>query len=151
MGEVWKARDTRLDRIVAVKTLPEHLSADPQLRARLDREARAISSLNHPHICILYDVGHQDGIDFLVLEYLEGRTLADRIATGPLPLSEAMSIAIEMADALDKAHRAGIVHRDLKPANIILTRAGTKVLDFGLARTAVTPTPLAGHSAHAQA
>jgi serine/threonine protein kinase/Tol biopolymer transport system component len=150
MGEVWKARDTRLDRIVAVKVLPEQLSADLQLRARLDREARAISSLNHPHICALYDVGHQDGIDFLVLEYLEGRTLADRIATGPLPLREAISIAIQTADALDKAHRAGIVHRDLKPANIFLTRAGTKLLDFGLARTAVTRTLIAGHSAHAQ-
>src|SRR5207247_4863158 len=146
MGEVWKARDTRLDRIVAVKVLPEQLAADPQLRARLDREARAISSLNHPHICTLYDVGHQEGIDFLVLEYLEGRTLADRIATGPLPLSEAMSIATQPADALDKAHRAGIVHRDLKPANIFLTKAGTKLLDFGLARTAVPP--IAGHSTH---
>jgi eukaryotic-like serine/threonine-protein kinase len=143
MGEVYRARDTRLDRTVAIKVLPEALAAEPQLRERFDREARAISSLNHPHICALYDVGHQEGVDFLVLEYLEGRTLAERLAGGggdahgsALPPQEALKIAIEICDALDKAHRSGIVHRDLKPANVMLTKAGAKLLDFGLARSA---------------
>ena len=104
MGEVYKARDTRLDRIVAIKVLPEHLSSKPHLRERFDREARAVSSLSHPHICPLFDVGHQDGIDFLVMEYLEGETLAHRLLKGPLPLDQALRYAIQMADALDKAH-----------------------------------------------
>ena len=117
MGEVYRARDTRLDRTVAIKVLAAALAADPQLRDRFDREARAISSLNHPHICTLFDVGHQDGVDFLVLEYLEGETLAERLARAAAPLAphEALTIAIDICDALDKAHRSGIVHRDLKP------------------------------------
>ena len=135
MGEVYRARDTRLDRTVAIKVLPEALAADPQLRERFDREARAISSLNHPHICALYDVGHQEGVDFLVLEYLEGQSLAERLPAGPVPVLEALKIAVDICDALDKAHRSGIVHRDLKPANVMLTRAGAKLLDFGLARS----------------
>src|SRR5262245_7281506 len=131
MGEVYKARDTRLDRIVAIKILP---SADPALKARFDREAKAIAALTHPHICTLHDVGHQDGTDYLVMEYLEGQTLADRLERGPLNPDTAQKIAIEIADALDKAHHAGITHRDLKPANIMLTRTGAKLLDFGLAK-----------------
>jgi len=130
-GEVYKARDTRLDRTVAVKILP---SADPELTARFDREAKAIAALTHPHICTLYDVGRQDGTDYLVMEYLEGQTLADRLERGPLELDNAQKIAIEIADALDKAHQAGITHRDLKPANIMLTKTGAKLLDFGLAK-----------------
>ena len=135
MGEVYKARDTRLDRTVAIKILPEALAADPQFRERFDREARAISQLDHPHICALYDVGEQDGTAYLVMQYLEGETLADRLAKGALPLDQALRIAIEIAVALDKAHRAGIVHRDLKPGNIMLTKAGAKLLDFGLAKS----------------
>lgn len=134
MGEVYSARDTRLDREVAIKVLPSHLSSDPALRERFDREARAISKLNHPHVCTLYDVGHQDGIDFIVMEYLEGETLADALMRGPLPLRQVYRYAREIADALDKAHRLGIVHRDLKPGNIMLTKSGAKVLDFGLAK-----------------
>src|SRR5215510_799917 len=137
MGEVYKARDTRLDRAVAVKVLPSHVSSDPALRERFEREARTIGALNHPHICTLYDVGHQDGINFLVLEHLEGQTLAERLAKGALPIDQALQIAIQIADALDKAHRAGIIHRDLKPGNIMLTKSGAKLLDFGLAK--VTP------------
>jgi serine/threonine protein kinase len=135
MGEVYKARDTRLDRIVAIKVLPAHVAADPDVRQRFEREARAVAALNHPHICSLYDVGSQDGTDFLVMEYVEGETLADRLAKGALPLDQALRYGIEIADALDKAHRAGIVHRDLKPGNVMLTKAGTKLLDFGLAKT----------------
>jgi serine/threonine protein kinase/Tol biopolymer transport system component len=134
MGEVYRARDTRLDRTVAVKILAQHLSSTSERRQRFDREARAISSLSHPHICSLYDVGQQDGIDYLVMEYIEGESLAERLEKGPLPLNQALSYAIQVADALDKAHRAGIVHRDLKPANIMLTRSGAKLLDFGLAK-----------------
>jgi len=134
MGEVYRARDTRLDRTVAVKILPQAVSSSPERRQRFDREARAISSLSHPYICALYDVGQKDGIDFLVMEYIEGESLADRLKRGPLPLNQAMSYGIQVADALDKAHRAGIVHRDLKPANIMLTRSGAKLLDFGLAK-----------------
>jgi Tol biopolymer transport system component/tRNA A-37 threonylcarbamoyl transferase component Bud32 len=135
MGEVYKARDTRLDRTVAIKVLPAHLAANEQLRQRLEREARAVSSLSHPHICVLHDVGHQDGIDFLVMEFLEGETLAGRIARGALPLEQILTIATEIADALDKAHRQGVVHRDLKPGNVMLTKAGAKLMDFGLAKT----------------
>ena len=134
MGEVYRARDTRLDRIVAVKILPDHLSDRAELRERFEREARTIASLNHPHICTLYDIGHQDGTDFLVMEYLEGETLAERLKKGPLPLDQVLQYAVEIADALDKAHRKGITHRDLKPGNIMLTKSGTKLLDFGLAK-----------------
>ncbi len=134
MGEVYKARDTRLDRTVAIKVLPEHVASDPELKQRFEREAKTISSLNHPHICTLYDVGNQDGIDFLVMEHLEGETLAQRLTKGALPLDQALKTAIEIADALDKAHRQGIVHRDLKPGNIMLTTTGAKLLDFGLAK-----------------
>src|SRR6267378_562073 len=134
MGEVYKARDARLDRIVAIKVLPTHLSDRAELRERFEREAKTIASLNHPHICTLYDTGHQDIIDFLVMEYLEGETLAQRLQKGPLPLELVLQYAIEIADALDKAHRKGVTHRDLKPGNIMLTKAGTKLLDFGLAK-----------------
>jgi eukaryotic-like serine/threonine-protein kinase len=142
MGEVYLARDTRLDRTVAIKVLAEHRVTDPQMRVRFEREARAVAALSHPHICHLNDVGHHDGADFLVMEYLEGETLAARLARGALPLDEALRYAIEIADALSEAHRHGIVHRDLKPANIIVTKAGVKLLDFGLAKlqqTAVGP------------
>jgi eukaryotic-like serine/threonine-protein kinase len=135
MGEVYKARDTRLDRTVAVKILPDALAADPQFRERFDREARAISHLTHPNICTLYDVGEHDGTAFLVMELLEGQTLAERLETGALPPTQALTVAIEIASALAAAHRAGIVHRDLKPGNVILTKAGAKLLDFGLAKT----------------
>src|SRR5256884_470085 len=137
MGEVYRARDTRLGRIVAVKILPSHLSDNSTLRQRFEQEAKAISSLNHPHICILHDVGHQDGTDFLVMEYLEGETLAKLLEKGPLPLAQVLKYGVEIADALDKAHRTGIVHRDLKPGNIMLTKSGAKLLDFGLAKAAV--------------
>jgi Tol biopolymer transport system component len=134
MGEVYRARDTRLGRDVAIKVLPAHLSSDPDLKLRMEREARAISSLNHPHICTLHDIGSQDGVNFLVMEHLDGETLADRLLKGPIPLDEALKIAIEIAGALDKAHGRGIVHRDLKPANIMLTKNGPKLMDFGLAK-----------------
>jgi TolB-like protein/predicted Ser/Thr protein kinase len=134
MGEVYAARDTRLDRDVAIKVLAAHLSSNANLRERFDREARAISKLNHPHVCTLFDVGHQDGIDYIVMEYLEGETLADALMRGPLPLRQVLRYGREIADALDKAHRLGIVHRDLKPGNIMLTKSGAKVLDFGLAK-----------------
>lgn len=140
MGEVYRARDTRLGRDVAVKILPEHLASTPEVRQRFEREARAVSSLNHPHICTLHDVGHQDGTDFLVMEYLEGETLAKRLERGPLATPELLRIAIEIADALEKAHRQGVIHRDLKPGNIMLTKAGAKLLDFGLAKSSVAPT-----------
>jgi len=134
MGEVYRARDARLDREVAIKVLPSHLSQNPDLRARFEREARAISGVQHPNICVLYDVGHQDGVDFLVMEYLDGETLSARIKKGPLPLDEVLKIAIAVAAALGTAHRKGIVHRDLKPGNIMLTASGAKLLDFGLAK-----------------
>ena len=140
MGEVYRAKDTRLDRTVAIKVLPSHLSSNADLRLRFEREARAISSLNHPHICTLHDIGNQDGVDFLVMEYLEGETLAQRLRKGALPLKETLRIGIEICDALDKAHRAGIIHRDLKPANIMLTRNGAKLMDFGLAKAAAAGT-----------
>jgi eukaryotic-like serine/threonine-protein kinase len=134
MGEVYKARDTRLERVVAIKVLPTHLAGRAELRERFEREAKTIASLNHSHICTLYDTGHQDDIDFLVMEYLEGETLAQRLAKGPLPIPQVLQYSIEISDALDKAHRKGVTHRDLKPGNIMLTKAGTKLLDFGLAK-----------------
>ncbi len=137
MGEVYRARDTRLERTVAIKILPPHLSDDATLRQRFEREAKAISSLNHPHICVLHDVGRQDGTDFLVMEYLEGETLAKRLEKGPLPLAQVLQFGIQIADALDRAHRQSVVHRDLKPGNIMLTPSGSKLLDFGLAKAAV--------------
>jgi len=137
MGEVYRARDTRLDRTVAVKILPSHLSENPEARQRFEREARAISSLNHPHICVLHDVGSQDGTSFLVMEYLQGESLEARLRKGPLPLKQALEVGVQICEALEKAHRAGIVHRDLKPGNIMLTASGAKLLDFGLAKPAV--------------
>ena len=162
MGEVYRARDTRLDRLVAIKVLPAQVAADPGRRQRFEREAKAISRLNHPHICALYDVGQQDAstgstpstssgqagspqagsgqtVDFLVLEYLEGQTLADRLQQGPLPLDQALEYATQVADALDAAHRHRVVHRDLKPSNIMLTKSGTKLLDFGIAKALGPP------------
>ncbi len=136
MGEVYKARDTRLDRTVAIKVLPARLSESPELRQRFEREARAISSLQHPHICVLHDVGQQEGVDYLVMEYLEGETLAARLQNGPLPLDQALKVAMEIADALEAAHRHHLVHRDLKPGNIMLTRGGAKLMDFGLVKPA---------------
>jgi eukaryotic-like serine/threonine-protein kinase len=138
MGEVYKARDTRLGRDVAVKVLPTHLSNDPELKARFEREARAISSLSHPHICALYDVGSHEGTEYLVMELLEGQTLAQRLEKGPLPAEQALKFGIEIADALDRAHRRGIIHRDLKPGNVMLTKSGVKLLDFGLAKSLAT-------------
>jgi serine/threonine protein kinase len=134
MGEVYRAHDSRLGRDVAIKVLPPQLQADPDLKARFEREARAISSLQHAHICTLFDVGHQDGIDYLVMEYLEGETLAARLLKGPLPIDQVLTIAIQTADALERAHRHGIIHRDLKPGNIMLTKSGAKLMDFGLAK-----------------
>jgi eukaryotic-like serine/threonine-protein kinase len=143
MGEVYRARDTRLDRSVAIKILPSHLSSDSTLRQRFEQEAKAVSSLNHPHICALYDVGHQDGTEFLVMEYLEGETLAHLLEKGPLPLAHVLKYGVEIADALEKAHRQNIVHRDLKPGNIMITKSGAKLLDFGLAKAAVPLTTAA--------
>src|SRR6202034_3368708 len=128
MGEVYRARDTRLDRTVAVKILPTHLSDNPEAKQRFEREARTISSLNHPHICTLHDVGSQDGTSYLVMEYVQGETLEARLQKGPLPLKQALDCGVQICDALEKAHRAGIVHRDLKPGNIMLTPSGTKLL-----------------------
>ncbi|WP_433966205.1 protein kinase domain-containing protein [Tunturiibacter gelidiferens] len=148
MGEVYRARDTRLGRDVAVKILSTHLSFDPGLKQRFEREARAVCLLTHPNICCLYDIGSQDGTDFIVMEYLEGETLAVRLSAGPLPLPLSLKIGVEIADALDKAHREGIIHRDLKPGNIMLTKSGAKLMDFGLAKPVtttlrgVTPAPI---------
>jgi Tol biopolymer transport system component len=136
MGEVYRARDTRLERVVAIKILPAHLSSDPVRKQRFEREAKAISGLNHPHICVLHDIGQQDGIDYLVMECVEGETLAKRLEKGPLPVEQVLKCGAQIADALDKAHRSGIAHRDLKPGNIMLTPTGAKLLDFGLAKPA---------------
>src|SRR5580698_4039947 len=136
MGEVYRARDTRLDRDVAIKVLSGHFVSTPSLKERFDREARTISQLSHPNICRLYDIGSQDGADHLVMECLEGETLADRLVRGPLPIEEVLRYGAQIADALDKAHQQGVIHRDLKPGNIMLTKAGAKVLDFGLAKQA---------------
>ena len=146
MGEVYEATDTRLDRTVALKILPDTLAADPQFRERFDREARTISQLDHPHICALYDVGEQDGTSYLVMQYLEGETLESRLKKGPLPIADALRLAIQIADALSSAHRHGIVHRDLKPGNVMLTKAGAKLLDFGLAKTSAARITPAGVS-----
>jgi eukaryotic-like serine/threonine-protein kinase len=140
MGEVYKAKDTRLERTVAIKVLPQRLSASPETRQRFEREARTISQLSHSHICALYDVGREGETEYLVMEYLEGETLSERLAKGPLPLEQTLRYGQEIADALDKAHRQGIVHRDLKPGNVMLTKSGVKLLDFGLAK-AITPPP----------
>lgn len=148
MGEVYRARDTRLDRTVAIKTLPDHLHTTAPARERFEREAKAISSLNHPHICTLYDVGHQEGTDFLVMEYLEGQSLADRLKKGALPLEQVLQYAIEITAALDTAHKHSVIHRDLKPGNIVLTKTGAKLLDFGLAKLRATE-PDAGLTAMA--
>jgi Tol biopolymer transport system component len=137
MGEVYRAKDTRLDRTVAVKILPSHLSDNPDAKQRFDREARAISSLNHPNICTLHDVGHQDGIDFLVMEFLEGETLADRLAKGPLATELVLKYGIEICEGLERAHKSGVVHRDLKPGNVMLTKTGAKLMDFGLAKASL--------------
>jgi serine/threonine protein kinase len=140
MGEVYRARDTRLDRPVAIKILPAHLSADPERKLRFEREAKTISTLNHPNSCSLFDVGSQNGADYLVMECIEGESLSDRVAKGPLPTEQVLKIGSEIADALDKAHRSGVVHRDLKPGNIMLTKSGAKLLDFGLAKPTVAST-----------
>src|SRR5271163_702016 len=139
MGEVYRAIDTRLDRTVAIKILPAHLSSNPEAKQRFEREARAISSLNHPNICTLYDVGHQDGTDYLVMEFLEGETLADRLVKGPLPPDQVLKYGIEICEGLEKAHRGGVTHRDLKPGNVMLTKTGAKLMDFGLAKSASLP------------
>ena len=137
MGEVYRARDTRLDRTVAIKVLggsAEALSRNERLRDRFDREARVVSRLNHSHICTLHDIGREGNVDFLVMEYVDGETLAARLTRGPLPLAQAMKASVDIADALARAHGPGVVHRDLKPANIMLTRSGVKLLDFGIAK-----------------
>src|ERR1700730_352992 len=141
MGEVYRARDTRLERDVAVKVLPANLSSDPSLRQRLEREAKAVSKLSHPHICTLHDIGHQDGVDSLVMELVEGETLEQRLIKGPLPPEQTIRVAAQIADALAKAHKMGIMHRDLKPSNIMLTKTGAKLMDFGLAKEC-GPAPL---------
>src|SRR5216117_974206 len=137
MGEVYRAKDTRLDRTVAIKIISTTLGDRPEMRQRFEREARAVSSLSHPHICPLFDVGQHEGVEFLVMEHLDGETLAARLKKGPLPIDQVLRYAIEIASALDAAHRQGIVHRDLKPGNVMLTKAGAKLLDFGLAKTGV--------------
>src|SRR5260370_24414425 len=144
MGEVYRARDTRVHRTVAVKILPTHLGENPEFKERFEREARDIASLNHPHICHLYDIGSQEGTDFLVMEFLDGETLAERLRKGVVPLNELLKIGIEVAEALEVAHRAGIVHRDLMPGNIMLTKSGAKLMDFGLAKPTLLGTAGAG-------
>src|SRR5881275_3384544 len=146
MGEVYRARDTRLERTVALKALSSQVIATTALKERFAREARAISSLNHPHICHLYDVGCENGTDYLVMELLDGETLSERLRKGPLPLEPALKIAIEIAEALEEAHKQGIIHRDLKPGNIMLTPSGAKLMDFGLAKPAPAPLGAAASS-----
>ena len=150
MGEVYRARDNRLGRDVAIKVLPAHFCSDPVRRQRFEREARTISSLNHPHICVLHDIGHQDGMDYLVMEYVEGETLEKRLEKGPLPVEQVVKIGAEVADALGRAHRSGVVHRDLKPGNIMLTATGVKLLDFGLAKPTAAPAAAATLTASAK-
>jgi len=144
MGEVFRARDTRLGRDVAVKVLPQHLSANPEVRARFEREAKTVSSLNHPHICTLFDVGREGDTDYLVMEPIECETLAGRLEKGALPGPEVLRIGGQIADALDRAHRAGVIHRDLKPGNVMVTRSGAKLMNFGLARATGMAGPGAG-------
>ena len=139
MGEVYRARDTRLERDVAIKILPPQFSNDPLRKQRFEREAKTISNLNHPNICVLHDIGHQDGIDYLVMECVQGETLESRLRKGPLPIDQVLRLGIQMADALDRAHRSGVVHRDLKPGNIMVTSSGAKLLDFGLAKAMASP------------
>src|SRR5258708_33239445 len=141
MGEVYRAGDTRLNRSVAVKILPSHLSSNPEAQQRFDREARAISGLSHPNVCQLYDVGSHDGTSYLVMEYLEGETLADRLRKGAMPLDQILKCGIEICDGLEKAHKSGVIHRDLKPGNIMLTKSGAKLLDFGMAKPELTESP----------
>jgi serine/threonine protein kinase len=141
MGEVYRARDTRLDRTVAIKVLPPHLSDRPEAKERFEREARAISLLNHPNICHLYDIGSQDGISYLVMEYLEGETLAARLAKGPLAVEQVLRYGVELAEGLETAHRSAVVHRDLKPGNVMLTKSGAKLMDFGLAKPVASANP----------
>jgi serine/threonine protein kinase len=135
MGEVYKATDTRLNRSVAIKVLPEHVASNPELKQRFEREAKTLAALSHSHICPIHDVGNQDGVDFLVMEYLDGETLEQRLKKGALPLDQALQVGTQIADALAAAHRASVIHRDLKPGNIMLTKSGAKLLDFGLAKT----------------
>ncbi len=144
MGEVYRARDTRLERSVAIKVLPANLSSDPSLRQRLEREAKAVSKLSHPYICTLHDIGHQDGVDFLVMELIEGETLEHRLTKGPLSTEQTMRYAAQIAEGLTTA--LGITHRDLKPSNVMLTKSGAKLMDFGLAKQAA-PVALAAASA----
>jgi Tol biopolymer transport system component len=144
MGEVYRARDSRLERDVAIKVLSPQLAETPELRARFEREARAVSALNHPHVCVLYDIGTEGDLVYLVMEHLEGETLARRLERGPLPAEELLGRGAEIADALDRAHRAGIIHRDLKPGNIMLTKSGAKLMDFGLARNTGLATAASG-------
>src|SRR5256885_5696852 len=150
MGEVYRARDTRLGREVAIKILPPQFSSDPVRKQRFEYEAKTISTLNHPHICVLHDIGHQDGLDYLVMECAEGETLAKRLEKGPLSLEQVVKYGAQLADALDKAHHKGIVHRDLKPGNIMLTKSGAKLLDFGLAKPAASLEDLATQTAPKQ-
>src|SRR5713101_6285597 len=149
MGEVYRARDTRLDRSVAIKILPSHLACNSELKNRFEREAKTLSSITHAHICHLYDVGSQAGVEFLVMELLEGETLASRLQRGALPLQDLLKIGGQIADALAKAHRLGITHRDLKPANIMLTKSGAKLMDFGLAKPATVGPVLSASSSEA--
>ncbi|MFZ0798380.1 MAG: protein kinase, partial [Terriglobales bacterium] len=146
MGEVYRARDTRLDRTVAIKILNSQLAVSAELKARFEREAKVISQLQHPNICVLHDIGSENGTDFLVMEFLEGETLSEKVKRGPLPTDELLKIAIQIADALEKAHRAGIIHRDLKPGNVILTKSGAKLLDFGLAKPVASSTASSGNT-----
>src|SRR5713226_1152954 len=143
-GEVWRGRDTRLDRSVAIKILPAELADNAQFKLRLEREAKTISQLNHPHICTLYDVDE----NYVVMEPLEGETLAERLAAGPMSTEEVLRYGIEIAEALDKAHKQGIVHRDLKPSNVMLTKSGAKLLDFGLAKAAAPLVDFSGATQH---
>jgi serine/threonine protein kinase/Tol biopolymer transport system component len=149
MGEVYRAKDTRLGREVAIKVLPQHLSSNSEVRARFEREAKTVSSLNHPYICVLYDVGREGSTDYLVMELIEGETLAHRLSKGPMPVADVLKIGAQVADALDRAHRAGVVHRDLKPGNVMLTRSGAKLMDFGLARATGLAGPRSGSDAAA--
>src|SRR6266581_6375584 len=147
MGEVYRARDSRLGRDVAVKVLPASLSGNSEVRARFEREARTVSSLNHPNICTLFDVGREGDTDYLVMELIEGDTLATRLQRGPLPAGELLKLGLQIAEALDRAHRAGVIHRDLKPGNIMITKTGAKLMDFGLSRTATLAGPAPGSTA----